>query len=97
LITYLQTSVKKNNKISGGLKFYLIGSAISSLSPHDIDLVIVYKSQSVRVDDIIAYRNHLKSDGLVVFGLQFDICLLSDIEAKTNPFLKEENAILLFG
>lgn len=87
----------KSSNLDGGLKLYLFGSGVFSRSPRDIDLAIVYNPTSVDVNDVLAYRQRLKLDGLIELGLPLDICLLTEQEAGTNPFLEDEGAILISG
>lgn len=89
--------MKRTGSPTEGLKFYLIGSATYSSSPRDIDLVIVYNPQNIGIKDLIVYRDQLKVEGLDVFGIPFDICLLSSQEVVSNSFLADEKAILLHG
>ena len=67
------------------------------MNPNDIDLVIVYNDAEIGIEDVLALRRHLKIHGPVVLGIQLDICILSEQETKTNPFLQDENAILIYG
>ena len=97
MTTFLQTSVIQSSNLDGGLKLYHFGSADFSRSPRDIDLAIVYNPTSVDVNDVLAYRQRLKLDGLIELGLPLDICLLTEQEAGTNPFLEDECAVLING
>jgi len=89
--------VSKISKLDGELRIYLIGSAVNSANPNDIDLVIVFNDAKTDIDDVLACRRQLKNDGPGVLGMTLDICLLSHQEAKTNPFLKDEDAVLIYG
>ena len=97
LITFLRTSVKKNSEMAGGVKVYVFGSAVWSHSPQDVDLVIVYNSSTVNVDDVLSCRRRLQRELSDKFGLPTDICLLNEKEAQSNPFLINEGAVLIYG
>lgn len=96
LITFLRTSVNKNSEVTGGVKVYVFGSAVWSHSPQDVDLVIVYNSSTVNVDEVLSCRRRLQQELSNEIGLPVDICLLNEKEAQSNPFLINEDAVLIY-
>lgn len=60
-------------------------------------MVLVYDLSNVTINEVLAHRSSLELDGRAKFGLPFDICLLTEQEAQGNPFLEEENAILVYS
>ena len=86
-----------NVGLARGIKIYVFGSAIRSCSPQDIDLVVVYNPSIIQVDDILSYRGSLQLDCRSKFGILLDVCILTEQEAQNNPFLKDEDAALVYG
>ena len=53
--------------------------------------------QSSRGQDIIGIRKALGDELLALLDRPVDICLMSEDEAQTNTFIKDEGAILVIG
>ena len=97
LTTFLQTSANEGVVATKGLKIYAFGSVLRTSSPADVDLVMVFDPAAVTIEVTLTFRHWLRRKGLDVFGLSFDICLLTEKEAQNNPFLEEEGAVRVFG
>ena len=95
LITFLQMSVNAAGGIKG-LRIYAFGSVLLSDAPADVDLAIVFDPTTVGIADILAFRRHLRGHAGGVFDVPLDICLLTEEEARNNPFLEEEGAIQIY-
>ena len=97
LTTFLQKSVSKAVTEIGGVRIYAFGSALVSPTPRDIDLLIVFDPAKVHIDTVLGLRRHICRSGSIAFSVSFDICLLTEGEARNNRFLEEEHATLLCG
>lgn len=89
--------MRREVSLAGRVEIHLFGSAVVSSSPQDIDLAVVYDPLNIEVDYVLAYRQRLQRDCELELGLPLDACLLTKQEAQSNPFLKEERAILVYG
>lgn len=81
----------------GGVRIYAFGSALVSGAPRDVDLLIVFDPTKVQIDTVLGFRRDVCRSGSVVFALPFDVCLLTEGEARNNRFLEDEHATLLCG
>ncbi len=96
-IMSIQMIVKNSGLINKNLQLFVFGSVLTKSDPRDIDLLLVYNSQSLKISDVINIRKKLRKILQKEIHKSIDICILSESEAVTNPFIKEENAIKIFG
>jgi len=96
-IMSIQMIVKNSGLIKKNLQLFVFGSVLTKSDPRDIDLLLVYNSQSLKISDVINIRKKLRKILQKETQKPIDICILSEDEALTNPFIKEENAIKIFG
>ncbi len=87
----------KSGVLPRGIKLYLFGSALTTREPQDIDLLLVYDVSKFARQDIIGIRKALGDELLALLDRPVDICLMSEDEAQTNTFIKDEGAILVIG
>ena len=97
MTTFLQKNVSEAGKEIGEARIYAFGSVLLSEAPRDVDLLVVFDPAEVQIDAVLAFRRHICRSGSIAFGVRFDICLLTEEEARSNGFLEEEHAILLCG
>ena len=95
-ITFLQQNVSEFAKVNE-LKIYLFGSALHSVKPNDLDIVIVYQKKKLSFESIIQLKYKLIEIIENKINLPIDVCLLSDEEVLSNPFLEDENAKLIIN
>jgi predicted nucleotidyltransferase len=74
-----------------GVDFYLFGSALNSPAPSDIDLLVVYERSRIEPTEAVAFRKQMKER----IDERLDVCLLSDLECQSNPFIADEGCALL--
>lgn len=96
-IMSIQMIVKNSDLINKNLQLFVFGSVLTKSDPRDIDLLLVYNSQSLKISDVINIRKKLRKILQKETQKSIDICILSEDEVVTNPFIKEENAIKIFG
>lgn len=78
-----------------GIELYLFGSLLTSESPEDVDLVVVYDSSIIDIDKAIAIRRHLRNAIMKFARMPADIVLLSVHEAEQTQFLNRIAAVHL--
>jgi len=93
LITNLKNEIDKDLIIN--IKIYLFGSAKSSNNYNDIDLLIVYKDNSVNIVDILLLRKKIADKLKSIYEVGIDICILSEKENEETKFIEKENGIKL--
>lgn len=93
LITNLKNEIEKDLIIN--INIYLFGSAKSSNNYNDIDLLIVYKDNSVNIIDILRLRKKLADNLMSIYEVEIDICILSEQENEETKFIEKENGIKL--
>jgi len=96
-IMFIQMIVKNSGLINKNFQLFIFGSVLTKSDPGDIDLLLIYNSQSLKISDAINIRKKLRKILQKEIQKSIDICILSEDEAVTNPFIKEENAIKIFG
>lgn len=89
--------VKGINLLNSNFELFLFGSALTQSNPRDIDLLMVYNIDSIRIEKVINIRKRLTKILQEKMQRPVDICALSNREAKTNPFIKDERAIKILG
>lgn len=88
--------IKKEIGLHSDFKIYLFGSFINNEQYNDIDLLILYNSQSILINDILKLRLQLVDYFKKQFDITLDICLLSYEENRLTDFIaKVENLIKL--
>ncbi len=80
-----------------GLKFYLFGSALTSIKSNDIDLLIEYDSETLSIENALQLRTEIARKLYQVFRCTVDIILLNRNEHIQSQFIDHENGILLFS
>ncbi len=96
-ITYIQMIVKRINLFSNDdIELFLFGSALMQSNPRDIDLLMIYNIDSIKIERVINIRKNLKKLLQEKMRISLDICALSNYEAKTNPFIKDEGATKIY-
>lgn len=79
------------------VKVYAFGSILFSCEPRDVDLVVVFDPAAVSIDSVLEFRENLQRSAIRTFDVRFDVCLLTEAEARNNRFLEEERAVLIYG
>lgn len=76
-----------------GTEVWIFGSALSSPSPEDVDLLVIYDPESMNHDDANKLRDELARAVEATSNLPADIRLLSQREARQTAFLDRVDAI----
>ena len=97
LTIFLQKNVKKIDDGLVEVKVYAFGSILFSCNPRDVDLVVIFDPATVSVDSILEFRENLRRSAIRAFDVRFDVCLLTEAEARNNSFLEDERAVLIYG
>lgn len=79
--------IKEEIKMHSDFNIFLFGSIITSDSPNDIDLLIIYNSRKITIKEILEYRVKLKLAYYETYNIILDITLLSLIENMEVNFL----------
>ena len=92
----LRTSLRRLalERLSGraeSIEFFLFGSALREPAPADIDLLVVYARRHISPQEALSFRESIRNS----LSDNLDVCLLSDVEARTNPFIREEGCVRL--
>ena len=75
---------------------YLFGSALVSLYPRDLDLLVVYDPHTCGLSDALAARASISLAAQERLGALADISLLSKREAAESNFVEEEGCQLVW-
>lgn len=75
----------------------MFGSALRTLSPRDIDLLIVYSPEKMTVQEVITLKNEIKINIENVLSKSIHICTLTIKEATESRFIEEEECIKVFN
>lgn len=78
-----------------GIKIYLFGSVLTSATPRDLDLVIIYDASQIDVAKAIVIRQKLREHIRKMVGIPTDIVLLSTGEVEQTRFLTRIEAVCL--
>jgi predicted nucleotidyltransferase len=97
LITFLQTNVSEGKRKSGLFRFLLFGSFGKVQNPSDVDLLIIFNDEAIDCRDAVALRRSLVTKFRSKFGLDLDVSLLSETEARGNAFAEQEGAVQIWG
>lgn len=75
------------------IRLYLFGSSINGAKYNqDIDIIIVYNKDYIKIEDIIELRRELFRYWKKHFDIILDVNLLSDDEEKELRFIKRTRA-----
>lgn len=72
------------------LSLYLIGSAIHSTYPNDIDLAIVYDKKYFAINELILLRKKVCASLFEMLDIEIDLMILSFDEAREVDFWNKE-------
>lgn len=75
-----------------GIALYIFGSALRTLHPNDLDLLLVYDKRLVSEESALLVRHSLSKTIVEILGLQADLVLLSKFEAQQSRFIELEGA-----
>jgi len=78
------------------IRIYIFGSGLYKTQPRDIDLLVVYDTQKISVQEVLALRNELSKEVFFKFGVSAHICLLSAKEGEYQIFIAQEKAQKIF-
>lgn len=78
-----------------GIDLYLFGSLLTSETPQDVDLVIVYDAAQIDIDKAIVLRRQLRNAIHELWRIPADILLLSTGEMEQTQFLNRIDAVHL--
>ncbi len=90
------TDKKTDNYLNQSLDIYLFGSAIYSITPNDIDLLVVYDAEKVSIQEALDFRKDLGLLIANIFNLPSHICLLSNKEKEYRIFITQERAVKIY-
>ena len=95
-ITLIQNEIgalelPQTNKI----QFYLFGSALFSIHPNDIDLLVVYDSTEVSINKVNDFRRDLSQLLNSKLEVDVDIYALTTTEAAQSRFVSREHCVSL--
>lgn len=78
------------------IKLYLFGSSINGVKYNqDIDIIVVYNKDYIKIEDIIKLRRDLFKYWREHFDIILDMSLLSNDEEKELRFIKRTRAELV--
>ena len=75
---------------------WLFGSALTIASPHDIDLLYIYRQGVQAAKRAIVFRTAVTTLIMERLGMDVDVILLSASEAEELDFIRLENAVPLW-
>jgi hypothetical protein len=76
-----------------GVALYIFGSALQTLQPDDLDLLIVYDNRLLSVENALSFRRGLSKSITDALELPADLVLLSKCEAQQSRFVELEGAV----
>lgn len=85
----------KNESVANqDIRVGAFGSCTRTAEVSDIDLVLIYRS-TVSLDELNKFKLLLQASIAKTFGLPVDFVTLSEREALTNSFVRDEGVILV--
>ncbi|XUB56165.1 hypothetical protein IGJ02_000397 [Enterococcus sp. DIV0724b] len=70
------------------VKIYQFGSSLSSETPNDLDILIIYRiSNLAEIDQIIRFKMELKLNIETLLSIPVDVILLSEKEVLQTHYL----------
>lgn len=75
---------------------YLFGSAYTSLTPSDIDIIYIYKETYFCYEHAIYFRKTISQKITEMFNIPADIVLLSETEEIELNYLQNVNSFKLW-
>lgn len=87
-------SLEESGALRVGQSAWVFGSCRWSLSPSDVDVLLVYHDvDDAAFADAIAFREHVTTRVLAGLGLRADVVLLTCSEEAQIDFALNENAV----
>ena len=75
---------------------FAFGSVLTSDTPHDVDLLLIFDAMQITINEAIELRKRLRDAIQTKIDLPADITLLSVKEAGQTQFLQKIDAVQLF-
>jgi predicted nucleotidyltransferase len=95
LITLLQKITREKNVNLDNIKFFLFGSFDKVANPSDIDLLILYNKDKVKINEVLSIRQRVLIQLKKNTNIPIDISLLNFDEEEELNFVKTERAVEL--
>jgi predicted nucleotidyltransferase len=78
---------------TNSVEVYVFGSITEHCHPRDIDLILVYNTKLISINELLQLRNKLYFALRELLDIEIDICLLSQEENTQSCFTELEEAI----
>lgn len=75
------------------LEVFLFGSSLIRRSPKDIDLLVVYDQDIIKMSELRRISNSIVERLMDRFRRPIDLVRLSSREAEQNPFISDEGCL----
>ncbi|WP_147949503.1 nucleotidyltransferase domain-containing protein [Paenibacillus sp. N3.4] len=83
---------EEREKLKEAINIYVFGSSLENNEPNDLDILLIYDSDRVKIDEILNFRTYLYNKLSKLLMIPIDLSILSIQEENELNFIECESA-----